>query len=141
MKIANLAAAAASLALLAGCGSKDGTDSSPTNATAPAPAKVPGGTATQEKTPGPPVTDASVAAAQAYAQSQEAKAALAGPAPQVAGVTKPALDNAAELSVCRIAFAVKHGEKPRAPSDVELRQSAFDLAANPKALEECRARP
>lgn len=138
MKFATLAAATAALALLSGCGSKgdDAVTTTNTTATGTNVAKTGG-----EKTPGPPVTEQSVAAANAYANSKEAKDALAGPAPQVAGVAKPALDNAAELAVCRIAFAVKHGEQARAPSDVELRQAAFDLASNPKALEECRARP
>lgn len=140
MKIAMLAATAASMMLLAGCGSKE--PKAPEGGTAAVTPTAPTKAADpNDKTPGPPVTDASVAAAQAYAQSEEAKAALAGPAPQIAGVAKPALDNAAELAVCRIAFAVKHGDKPRAPSEVELRQSAYDMAANPKALEECRARP
>jgi hypothetical protein len=137
MKFATLAAATAALALLSSCGSK-GDDTVTTNtATTGKGVATTGG----EKTPGPPVTEQSVAAANAYANSKEAKDALAGPAPQVAGVAKPALDNAAELAVCRIAFAVKHGEQARAPSDVELRQAAFDLASNPKALEECKARP
>jgi len=139
MKIAMLAATAASIMLLGGCGSKE--PSAPADNATTTPAGGARTATTAEKTPGPPVTEASVAAAQAYAQSQEAKAALAGPAPQIAGVAKPALDNAAELAVCRIAFAVKHGDKPHAPSEVELRQSAYDIAANPKALEECRARP
>jgi hypothetical protein len=141
MKIATLATAAVAIALLTGCGTESTPETAPSNVAAPARDKAVQDAGTRDKAPGPPVTDASIAAASAYVQSEEAKAALAGPAPQVAGVAKPALDNAAELAVCRIAFAVKHGDRPHAPSDVELRQSAFDLASNPKALEECRARP
>lgn len=138
MRIAKAAALAACLGALCSCGSRKPTPEATPSARPSATATSAG--AQPERTPGPPVTDASIAASRAYAQGADARAALAAAPPQVAGVPKEALSSAAELAVCRISFAVKHGEPAHAPSEVEIRQAAFDLASDPKALEECRSR-
>ncbi len=140
MKKTVAAAMAASVLLLSGCGSDDST-SNPGNATGPAPVASGSPTSSdQAKTPGPPVTEQNIEAARTYAESAEVQAALKAGGPQIAGVPQQALDAATELTVCRIAFAVKHGGTPHAPSEVERRQAAYDLARDPKALEECRSR-
>jgi hypothetical protein len=133
-----IAAAAASLIALAACDSKPDETSKVLVRVQPV---APGTVAAKGATPaGHETTPEAEAAAAAYAQSQVAKAALDAAGPKIEGLPQNAIAQANELAVCRIAFAVKHGEAARAPSDVEIRSAAFDMATSPGALKECQSR-